>query len=1579
LLCGFFLFSVPCFAQADTFTVCEADNATQTNRPITIGRVFADGEIANFPQPTLSGTGISSYQADVKNRYADGSVKFAIVSFVAPSLSAGACTTFGFTNNASGNNTGYITNSSSPSFATFNSGNWDAQIVTTPGAPSASAAAVTVSAKTMLGSSLPSAPSNLGDCGMDYWLQGPVVTAVIVQDCTATMAYDFGWHWNAANMASDGTHASYATTSQYASFHPMFILYFYPSLNSVECEEIIETPWNGKVQDQLADFTFKTDTSGGTLTTRWTRTGARVITVISATSTLNSPPAISTTQIVSSSANFVSTDVGLGVCVMASYTSYPNCGTIKSVTNSTTATMAMPTGTSSISGSGLTAWLDLQSAATRHRKTFWSGTAPGHIRIDYNFPYLIATKAIANYDLVNAFVTPATGYYPGGKCCDYGWGGSSSNGWTGTDRGDIDGFSGENADYAAVLEGAPERRQELAYLYNMGSANQGSNGKAAEAWQQLTGNTAIGDLSAAAALDTSTTTQYNVSGGGGEWDNFGNVPFHFRESRSTPTTNGLNGNSGSANCFYVSNFENRNATQATLVALNSLAACLGNGDGNVTDPTGPNNATGREISQYAHSDTAGPSQNVFGVYPPVGSALSPLAGYAVVDEGQYHWLDFSYLPYLLTGSPYYLESTYQAAAYETYGDSGGYTESAGIFNVYNSNYIYRWFAWAMQNTERAAFVAPDGSAEQSYWLSILNSNLEFVEGALGITGTTLTPSSSQGSFATSGTITNFNVNAANRWDLGRYNEASGYACNTTGSGSCAIIPAGLHQWTQGFCASADPTYLNTSVTSSQVQYWMYWYIPIVLGEARDLGYSQAAAVDKATMQFIEGMTLSPTGNPYAVLATYEGPVTSGGEPACTVNPGQNLPFFTRYGGLTGTTSLFSGVNATLTTSHPPSNFSNTPPPGGLSTGNFPCADHGYSLLARAAGSYLLAYGVNETDSDGTYTPSSTWSWLNTNVPYFGNAPYIALEPGDCAAGSDVQIKYALVPGGAAPNTSVITVQSSNPSSGVPITASPADNNSVSSGSTTFTLTYNNGTSVTLTAPSTASGNTFQSWSGCDSTAGFTCTLAPNTNRTVTVNYTTPPATATLTIASTNPASGVVISASPSDNNGHSSATTPGSLVYNVSTAVTLTAPATASGNNFNNWTGCTSSSGLTCNVTVSTNATITANYTPAPTTAVLTVASSNPASGVVITNSPADNSSLTSVTTPGTLTFNINTAVTLTAPATASGNNFANWSGCDLTSGVTCNVTMTANRTVTANYSTPPPTVTVNIHSTNPSTAVSIATSPADNNGLTGCSTACSFLYNAGASFTLTAPATAGANSFSSWSGCPSPSSNTCVVSSATATSITANYASPPTITLSVASQNPASGVTITVSPSDNNGHSSVITPGTLTYNANTAVTATAPGTASGNNFSAWLGCSASTNPCSITPAANATITAVYVTPPATATITVTSNGASSVNMSNQPADNNSVISGTTTFTLLYNVGTNIQVTAPLTASGSTVFRSWTGCTSTAGAVCNLTVGGNATITANYSAAPPAPTGLSISGWIGALLYLMGLTRGLRP
>jgi len=212
--------------------------------------------------------------------------------------------------------------------------------------------------------------------------------------------------------------------------------------------------------------------------------------------------------------------------------------------------------------------------------------------------------------------------------------------------------------------------------------------------------------------------------------------------------------------------------------------------------------------------------------------------------------------------------------------------------------------------------------------------------------------------------------------------------------------------------------------------------------------------------------------------------------------------------------------------------------------------------------------------------------------------------------------------------------------------------------------------------------------------------------------TTTTKTYVLTVNSTNPASGVAISYGNNHNNVITSSTTSFTVTESAGTTVTLTAPATASGNTFSSWTGCATASTVTCTVTLNANTTVTANYTATvtPATYVLTVNSTNPSSSVVIESTSSYNGIASAVVYSGTTSFTESaldgTIYTLTAPATSGSNTFSSWTGCTSISTVTCTVTLSGNTTVTANYATPvktTPTVTVSLASSSITTAQALA------------------------------------------------------------------------------------------------------------------------------------------------------------------------------------------------------------------------------------------------------------------------------------
>jgi len=83
-------------------------------------------------------------------------------------------------------------------------------------------------------------------------------------------------------------------------------------------------------------------------------------------------------------------------------------------------------------------------------------------------------------------------------------------------------------------------------------------------------------------------------------------------------------------------------------------------------------------------------------------------------------------------------------------------------------------------------------------------------------------------------------------------------------------------------------------------------------------------------------------------------------------------------------------------------------------------------------------------------------------------------------------------GKTATTTNRLMVNSTTPSAGVAVQVSPADVHGASNGSSSFTRTYDTGTTVTLTAPTSVGGSAFTSWAGCSSFT--TVTSLPGTCR-----------------------------------------------------------------------------------------------------------------------------------------------------------------------------------------------------------------------------------------------------------------------------------------------------------------------------------------------------------------------------------------------------------------------------------------------------------------------------------------------------
>lgn len=374
---------------------------------------------------------------------------------------------------------------------------------------------------------------------------------------------------------------------------------------------------------------------------------------------------------------------------------------------------------------------------------------------------------------------------------------------------------------------------------------------------------------------------------------------------------------------------------------------------------------------------------------------------------------------------------------------------------------------------------------------------------------------------------------------------------------------------------------------------------------------------------------------------------------------------------------------------------------------------------------------------------------------------------------------------------------------------------------------------------------------------------------------------TVTVNSTTPASGTVISYGSS-----STGTTPFTLTESSGATMTFTAPATAGGNNFSSWTGCTSISGATCNVTVSSNTTITANYstpvavaptvgvTPSPSTittgqqlsvgvtVVGTTGGATPTGSIVLTSgsytsaaATLSNGSATINIPAGSLAAGSDTLTATYTPDSASSPAYKTAVG---TAAVTVNalpapsmsvglsstsITTAQSLTATVTVSgTPTPTGTVVVTSgsytsstTTFSGGVAVVTIPAGS-------------LPVGTNETITATYTPDSSSSSTYSGATKTAS------------VTVSYA------VAINSSNPASGVSITVSAKDVNGNGSGSTPISLAYGSGASITLVAPATApNGNIFSSWTGCSSTSGTpaltCTLNVTASTTVTANYSTP----------------------------------------------------------------------------------------------------------------------
>ncbi|WP_168058585.1 InlB B-repeat-containing protein [Candidatus Manganitrophus noduliformans] len=460
---------------------------------------------------------------------------------------------------------------------------------------------------------------------------------------------------------------------------------------------------------------------------------------------------------------------------------------------------------------------------------------------------------------------------------------------------------------------------------------------------------------------------------------------------------------------------------------------------------------------------------------------------------------------------------------------------------------------------------------------------------------------------------------------------------------------------------------------------------------------------------------------------------------------------------------------------------------------------------------------------------------------------------------------------------------------------------------TCSASFNNGTSITLTAAPSAN-SIFAGWSGCDSAAGTSCTVTMSAAKSVTATFNIQ--TFALTVNKGGTGTGTVTSSPAGIDCGGACASN-----FNAGTAVTLTAT-TSADSDFTGWSGACSGTG-SCNVTMDTARSVTATFTLKNFT--LSIAKTGTGAGTV-TSSPAG----INCGAACSASFNAGASVTLTA--TPSANSlFAGWSGACSGTGA-CSVTIDAATSVTAIFNLQ--TFSLSVAKAGTGTGA-VTSSPAGIN----CGTTCSFNFTTGTTVTLAA-APAGNSVFAGWSGGCS-GTGSCVVTIDAAKSVSAHF-TLQTLNLSVTKTGTGTG-TVTSSPAGIDCGATC----SASFGSGASVTLTAAPSA-GAIFAGWSGaCSGTgTGTCLVTMDAAKSVAATFNVQ--TFSLAVTKAGTGSGTVTSSPAG----IDCGATCSFTFTTGTTVTLTAP--PSADSVFIGWSGACSGTGN-CVVTMDAAKSVTANFN------------------------------
>ncbi|MDH5784448.1 MAG: hypothetical protein OEZ16_02435 [Chromatiales bacterium] len=373
--------------------------------------------------------------------------------------------------------------------------------------------------------------------------------------------------------------------------------------------------------------------------------------------------------------------------------------------------------------------------------------------------------------------------------------------------------------------------------------------------------------------------------------------------------------------------------------------------------------------------------------------------------------------------------------------------------------------------------------------------------------------------------------------------------------------------------------------------------------------------------------------------------------------------------------------------------------------------------------------------------------------------------------------------------------------------------------------YVEGTSVELSAVATA-GNIFTGWSGGGCSGTGACTVSMSADTTVSATFTP---LYSLNVTKTGTGSGTINSAPAGISCGADCVD-----VLPDGSVITLTATADA-GFAFTGWSGGGCSGIGECVITLNGDTAVSASFAP---TFTLTTILAGSGSGT-ISSSPAGincGSDCNEVYGEGMV-------ITLT-PNAGVNSSFTGWSGGGCTGTGPCDVTLTADTTVTATFGIG---YQLNVSKTGSGTGT-VTSAPF---GI-DCGADCTEGYVDGSVVTLTAVASPG-SIFTGWSGGGCSGTGNCIVTMTAANSVSANFASVYTVDVTTSG---TGGGTVQSSPVGID--CGVDCTEIVSDETTLQLSATA---AAGSAFTGWSGgvCSG-TGSCNFTPSVDVTIDAAFNT-----------------------------------------------------------------------------------------------------------------------